>query len=123
LVHADLRHRPRRRLAVALAGTAQEQPHLPAGANLRRQARRGVRSAGKAAVNSSLRTRIGEPAMRGRVFRQFLEDLANGDPVAWIILGVFAAIAAILCVVIFFIRRAKIREEEEWKERKRKRGY
>jgi hypothetical protein len=61
--------------------------------------------------------------MRGRVFRRFLEDLANGDPVAWIILGVFAAIAAILGVVIFFIRRAKIREEEEWKDRKRKRGY
>ena len=36
-VHADLRHRPRRRLAGALAGTAEEQPHLPAGADLRRQ--------------------------------------------------------------------------------------
>ncbi len=36
-VHADLRHRPRRRLAVALAGAAEEQPHLPPGADLRRQ--------------------------------------------------------------------------------------
>ncbi len=36
-VHADLRHRPRGRLAVALAGAAEEQPHLPARADLRRQ--------------------------------------------------------------------------------------
>ena len=36
-VHADLRHRPRRRLAGPLAGAAREQPHLPAGADLRRQ--------------------------------------------------------------------------------------
>ncbi|HMF11689.1 MAG TPA: hypothetical protein VKE94_05265 [Gemmataceae bacterium] len=61
--------------------------------------------------------------MRGRAIRQFLEDLANGDPVAWILVGVIAVIAAILGIAIFFIRRAKNREDEEWKERKRKRGY
>jgi hypothetical protein len=61
--------------------------------------------------------------MRGRAIQRFLEDLANGDPVAWILVGVIAGIAGILGIAIFFIRRAKIREEEEWKERKRRRGY
>jgi len=61
--------------------------------------------------------------MRGRAIGRFLEDLLEGDPVAWTFVGIFAIIAAILGIIIFFIRRAKIREDEEWKERKRKRGY
>ena len=56
-VHAGLRHRARGRLAVALAGAGEEQPHLPAGAGLRRQARRAVRAAGEAAVNTRFTTK------------------------------------------------------------------
>ena len=44
-VHADLRHRPRRRLAGPLARATRRQPHLPPGADLRRQDRREVRAA------------------------------------------------------------------------------
>jgi hypothetical protein len=61
--------------------------------------------------------------MRRRAIARFLEDLADGDPVAWLLVGAVVAVGLILGVIIFFIRRAKIREEEEWKERKRKRGY
>ena len=45
-VHADLRHRPRRRLAGSLAGADPEQPHLSPGADLRRQTESGVCAAG-----------------------------------------------------------------------------
>ena len=61
--------------------------------------------------------------MRGRAIERFLEDLSVGDPVALTLVGVIAVIAAVLGIIIFFIRRAKLREEEEWKERKRRRGY
>jgi hypothetical protein len=61
--------------------------------------------------------------MRGRALSRFLEDLSEGDPTAWTFVGIFAFVAAVLGIIIFFIRRAKIREEEEWKERKKKRGY
>jgi hypothetical protein len=61
--------------------------------------------------------------MRLRAIRDWLEDLAAGDPVAWSLVGVLVLIAAILGIVIYFIRRAKNREEQEWKERKRRRGY
>src|SRR5262249_53581463 len=47
---ADLRDRPQRRLAVALAGATQEQPHFPPGAGVRRQAQRRVRAAGEEAI-------------------------------------------------------------------------
>ena len=61
--------------------------------------------------------------MRGRAIARFLEDLAEGDPVAWIFVGIFVVIATILGIITFFFRRAHLREEEERKERKRKRGY
>jgi citrate synthase len=49
-VHADLRDRPRRRLAGPLAGAAQEQPDLPPRTDPRRQTRRGVRATGETPV-------------------------------------------------------------------------
>ena len=69
-VHADLRHRPRRRLAGPLAGTAAEQPHLPARADLRRQARRAVRAAGEASVNAEgidIALKTANPSQWGRL--------------------------------------------------------
>src|SRR5438046_1302568 len=60
-LHAGPRPRPRRRVAAALAGAIAEQPHLPARADLRRQARRALRAAGKAAVAKGWQARQGPP--------------------------------------------------------------
>jgi len=52
-----------------------------------------------------------------------LEDLLAGDPVAWIFIGVVAAIGVGLLLLVAFIRRSQRREDEERKERRRRRGY
>jgi citrate synthase len=62
-VHADLRCRPGGRVAGPLVGAVAGQPHLPAGAGVRRQERRGLRPAGEAGV---ARTRPGVGASVGR---------------------------------------------------------
>jgi hypothetical protein len=53
----------------------------------------------------------------GRVFRRFLTDLINGDPVALICAGAIVAIALALCLVWWMTARKLRREDEERKNR------
>ncbi len=61
--------------------------------------------------------------MRGRAIQHYLEDLLAGAPVAWTFTAIFLVIALGLLVVVWLIARARRREDEELKERKRRRGY
>lgn len=50
--------------------------------------------------------------MRGRVFREFFEHLADGDPVALGIAGFFVVLAIVAGLFVLKIRRDLQRDDE-----------
>lgn len=60
--------------------------------------------------------------MLGRALRNFMTDLAAGEPVPWIFLGVILAIVVVIGLWGFKILRDKRRLDEERKKRWRKSG-
>lgn len=58
--------------------------------------------------------------MRGRLFREFFENLMAGDPVA---LGILASFVVILIVVGLTMLKVRSDQRREDEERDRRRGY
>jgi hypothetical protein len=55
--------------------------------------------------------------MRGRALARLIEDLGDGDPVAWIAVGVFVVIALAVCLFWWKTARDLRREDEQKKSR------
>jgi hypothetical protein len=58
--------------------------------------------------------------MIGRALRDFLRDLAAGDPVALGLVGAFVLFLLVLGIAGFFIVRQKKRRDEEYREKRKK---
>jgi hypothetical protein len=57
------------------------------------------------------------------VIRRYLEDLLAGDPVALTFTGIVAGLALLLLLGVGLVIRAKRRDDREYEERRRRRGY